>query len=246
MEKVLFMLNYPTIIDQQIMDRTQADKCIEFLQHDGGCIYLEGELISINKIEFTMIEDHDKIESFEKVFGQSNTSQPLIDGILSEISAIEKNKLEEEQRQQLIENGKIARVHRVSIDTEEEKIRLKHLPKDVRDKLRKGDIVDTEGYRGIGLYYYDGTRLIKTKGEYGYFLPKEAFKMVEKHGIDFFGKSYSGAEYVIIPDEYEVFDKTEKKTDTDRAMTLGHIFEDKDYVVVNDVTYLDVSYTELY
>ena len=256
-DKVLLMLKHQFMIDQQIMDRLKADKCITFLRTpNSGYLFFdfEREAILINSIEVTIIDDRDKIQSFETLFGQSNSTHPLIEHILNLIKENEKSKIKEEKRLEQIKNGKIARVHRVDIDIddiddndEKEDLTLKQLPEDVRKHLRKGDIIDTEGYRGIGLHYYDGTKLIATIGEYGYFLPEEAFKMVEKHGIDFFGESYCGAEYIMIPDEYEVYNKTEKITHASRAMSLGNVtFEDNDYVVVNDVTYLDTSYTDLY
>lgn len=53
--------------------------------------------------------------------------------------------------------------------------------------LQEGDILDTDGYRGIGyLYVYekDGhLYLTPTKGEYGYYLPKEGFKMLREANI---------------------------------------------------------------
>lgn len=63
---------------------------------------------------------------------------------------------------------------------------------------RTGDIIDTDGFRGIGLWYCDGTSLIKTQGEYGYFLPSQAYKKVEEHGLEYFAMQ-TGAEFVLLP-----------------------------------------------
>jgi hypothetical protein len=63
--------------------------------------------------------------------------------------------------------------------------------------LKKGDMIDTIGYRGQGLWYFDGKMLHKSIGPYGYFLPPEAFLMVLKYGISYFRNC--GAEYVLAP-----------------------------------------------
>ena len=62
-----------------------------------------------------------------------------------------------------------------------------------------GDIFDTAGYRGQGIWYYDGTRLWQASGEYGRFLPACAFQMVQFHGVDFFKKASIGCSWVLIP-----------------------------------------------
>ncbi len=65
--------------------------------------------------------------------------------------------------------------------------------------LQEGNVIDTEGYRGQGTWYFDGTRLHKSLGEYGYTLPPQAFAMVEKHGLSYFGDYVTGCEIVAIP-----------------------------------------------
>ena len=69
-------------------------------------------------------------------------------------------------------------------------------------ELKEGDLLDIEGYRGQGLYYYDGSQLIKTLGTYGYFLPSEAWKFVELNGVEFY--EGCGAEYVLFPKDAKV------------------------------------------
>src|SRR5205085_4069254 len=63
--------------------------------------------------------------------------------------------------------------------------------------IKKGDAIDTADYRGVGIWYFDGNKFVKTGGEYGYFLPAEAWKMVEKYGLDFFEDI--PVEFVTIP-----------------------------------------------
>jgi len=65
------------------------------------------------------------------------------------------------------------------------------------DKLKEGDLVDTSGYRGQGLWYFDGTRFHKSIGEYGYFLRSIAFTKVQQYGLPFF--EHCGAAFVLIP-----------------------------------------------
>ena len=55
-------------------------------------------------------------------------------------------------------------------------------------KLKAGDILDIEGYRGTGYYfiYEDNAgelQLQATEGEYGIILPKEAYRYVRKFGV---------------------------------------------------------------
>jgi hypothetical protein len=71
-------------------------------------------------------------------------------------------------------------------------------------KLKDGDLIDLDGYRGTGLYYYDGSSesFIKTSGEYGYFLPCEAFSFVLEHGLEYYQDC--GAEFVLLPLKCEI------------------------------------------
>ena len=71
---------------------------------------------------------------------------------------------------------------------------------EIRETLRDikgGDMVDIQGYRGEGLYYYDGNNLLKTYGEYGYIIPSEAWKFVDKYGLRYYDNY--GPEYITIP-----------------------------------------------
>ena len=64
-------------------------------------------------------------------------------------------------------------------------------------QLRDGDLVDTDGYRGIGLWLFMGTTLRKTQGEYGYFIPAAGFCKVMEHGLQYYENG--GAQFVMIP-----------------------------------------------
>lgn len=54
------------------------------------------------------------------------------------------------------------------------------------NSLREGDILDTEGYRGVGYFFISRNpktkklELNRTDGEYGYYLPKEALPILHK------------------------------------------------------------------
>jgi hypothetical protein len=65
--------------------------------------------------------------------------------------------------------------------------------------LKEGNVVDTYGFRGLGVWYFDGLRLHKSLGEYGYTLPPQAFAMVEKHGLSYFGDDATGCCIVALP-----------------------------------------------
>jgi hypothetical protein len=61
--------------------------------------------------------------------------------------------------------------------------------------LKDGKLVDTRGYRGTGVFYFDGKQFLKTRGEYGYFLDYGW-----KHGPDRYRELYN-VEYIRIPKE---------------------------------------------
>lgn len=112
------------------------------------------------------------------------------------------------------------------------------VPAGVLDKIKEGDLLDFDGYRGIGLYYYNGEEFIKTLGEYGYFLPSDAWKMVHLHGLRFFISG--GAEMILLPKDVKV------ETEDDRHLSLNQdqlaIYIDSnnfdnEYVTVDGVKY---------
>ena len=102
--------------------------------------------------------------------------------------------------------------------------------------IKEGDMIDCSHYRGIGLYYFDGNKPIKTKGEYGYFLPVEAWRMVERYGIRFFNYNSVGAEYVLIPNNLKVLYENEEITDENRAIYIREQ-DDTERVIVDGKEY---------
>lgn len=72
-------------------------------------------------------------------------------------------------------------------------------------------LIDANGYRGLDLWYYDGMTLIKTTGDYGYWLPQEAFKMILKHGPRYFENT--PAVYCYIPVDVDVKEVTKDNID---------------------------------
>ena len=61
----------------------------------------------------------------------------------------------------------------------------------VKSTAKAGDIIDICGYRGTGYYFVisnDDGHLVtrKTFGQYGCFLPSEAWQFIEQHGYEFF------------------------------------------------------------
>ena len=65
---------------------------------------------------------------------------------------------------------------------------FKQLIDPIFDNLHEFDIIDTAGYRGTGYLYIFSDNgqlyLTPTVGEYGYYLPKEAFKMIRQFNIN--------------------------------------------------------------
>jgi hypothetical protein len=91
----------------------------------------------------------------------------------------------------------------------------------------QGDLFDNIGERGTGLFYFNGkTKLYSSSGEYGYFLPSISFKIVQKYGLEFFDED-CGAEYVLIPKNYNVSGTTdrgnivEKQVDNNYQLALA-------------------------
>jgi len=112
-------------------------------------------------------------------------------------------------------------------------------------KIRKGDLIDTEGYRGTGLWYFDGDSFIKTKGEYGYFLPEEAWGMVDRYGLDFFSED-QGAEWILLPKDATVTVNSEAIDPEEKALFLRpENSEDTQNIIVNGKLYRNVI-QELY
>lgn len=68
--------------------------------------------------------------------------------------------------------------------------------------LQEGDFVEVGDYRATGLWYFDGEFLVKTTGEYGYFLPACAWRMVLKHGIEYFVPNVVDidAQFILLPE----------------------------------------------
>ena len=64
--------------------------------------------------------------------------------------------------------------------------------------IKEGDMIDIDGYRGQGIWYFDGKKFISSMGEYGYFLPPEAWKMAQKYGLEFFSDTH-GVEFILLP-----------------------------------------------
>lgn len=119
------------------------------------------------------------------------------------------------------------------------------IPNKYKNKLKflfeDGDLVDTDGYRGIGMYFYEHGKFIKTKGEYGYFLPEAAWKYVERDGLEKY--KGSGVEYVGIPKECKIIgvkDGNEEEIDEPRYVYLdGEDYGDEeyDYLIINGKIY---------
>lgn len=128
-----------------------------------------------------------------------------------------------------------------------------YLTSEIYQKLKMGDLIDTEQYRGKGLLYYDGENFWKTVGEYGYFLPEVAWAMVEEKGIEFFAQPENscGVEFILIPVDrkiqyYSEEEKEQTPKPNDRsAMYLYAKVSVSDYVRVNMVNY-DKSYATYY
>lgn len=55
--------------------------------------------------------------------------------------------------------------------------------KQLHEELRDGDFIDTDGYRGIGLWLYMKGCLFKTEEDYGYIIPSVGFCKVLEHGL---------------------------------------------------------------
>jgi len=110
------------------------------------------------------------------------------------------------------------------------------------DEFEEGDTIDCHGYRGTGLYYYDGVSLIKSEGEYGYFLPTEAFKMVKKKGLKTF--ELTGAEFVRIPENLsilQILNDTPNSINNDGNYALSiycYDDSDKEIVIVDGIEYI--------
>lgn len=52
--------------------------------------------------------------------------------------------------------------------------------------LEEGDLLDTDDYRGNGLWYYDGKVLHKSTGQDSMNLPPQAYKMAHKYGVEYY------------------------------------------------------------
>ncbi len=74
----------------------------------------------------------------------------------------------------------------------------------ILNSLLEGNLIDTERYRGTGVWYYDGHQLYKAEGEYGYILPFSAYKMIHNHGLEYFGNYMTSCEIVSIPQNLEI------------------------------------------
>lgn len=119
----------------------------------------------------------------------------------------------------------------------------------LKEILREGDIIDTKGYRGLGLWFFDGVNLIKSSGEYGYFLPDEAWSQVEQHGLQYFERT--GAECVLIPDKKEISIFAKGKKVGSMIVASGHALcinggSDGEEYVIDGKKYSDTSLCEIY
>lgn len=72
----------------------------------------------------------------------------------------------------------------------------------MKNEVNVGDVIDVERYRGCGLFFFDGDRFHHSVGEYGYFLPAEAFPFLDNcTNMSFF--TGIGSEWVLIPPNVE-------------------------------------------
>jgi hypothetical protein len=96
-------------------------------------------------------------------------------------------------------------------------------------RFEEGDVADTSCYRGTGSWYYDGHVFIKTSGEYGYFLPKEAWPMIVRHGSEFFDRC--GCDYVLLPPGAEVDPTNIVSDNAPEALQPFVVREDREFGV---------------
>ncbi len=129
-------------------------------------------------------------------------------------------------------------------DKEYCQLKYSYIPAGVLAQIKEGDFLDVQGYRGTGLYYYNGKDFIKTEGEYGYFLPSDAWKMVQLHGLEFF-KGRCGAEYILLPKGVKIETKGDEHLDLDQdrlALSINCTDNDDDYVIIDNVKYQSTIY----
>lgn len=104
-------------------------------------------------------------------------------------------------------------------------------------ELKRGDTIDFEGYRGIGLYYFDGNTFIKTTGIYGYYLPSDAWEFIKILGPDTYLES--GAMCVRIPNKVITKPIGQPVTEIkDAAMEFeGLMSGDYEYGIIDGIKY---------
>lgn len=117
--------------------------------------------------------------------------------------------------------------------------------------FKSGDLFDNDGYRGSGLYYFDGNMLHRTTGEYGYFISAVAWSKVKEHGLEFFGTP-SGAEFILLPAECKIESLCAEKEEHDVRVKKGNngqfaislfIRDDPDdQVIIDGITYPGTLY----
>lgn len=77
---------------------------------------------------------------------------------------------------------------RAATVSEDSKSNLDSKLKELKEEAQEGDLIDIDGYRGVGLYYvysWKGKLYVrKTPSEYGYFLPREALPFLKKLNIE--------------------------------------------------------------
>jgi hypothetical protein len=113
--------------------------------------------------------------------------------------------------------------------------------------LEEGDFIDTEDYRGAGLWYYDGSHLHKNTGEYGYVIPSEGYKMAHKYGLNYFADRLPG--FILeIPSDMEVLVNGEKQSQKDDiGLTVDNSEGGDDVITIGNVnigyrSYEDVNF----
>ena len=112
--------------------------------------------------------------------------------------------------------------------------------------LQEGNCIDTEDYRGTGVWYFDGYQLHKSLGEYGYTLPSEAYKMVEKYGLEYFGDYATGCELVELPSGLSIIVNGQSlTTDGSEALSIRNDEEGDDIIKIGQKTYKTTFY-EIY
>jgi len=216
------------------------------------------------------------VEAFKKIFKQECVSpagketfwQQLCRETKEREEAKKQFEMQEIETKKLIKNGKKCRVYRVTVTAEywESQTRLDLRPfiqlhgienkeqlQQLKTELKEGDLVDTAGYRGQGLWYYNGDVLIATTGEYGYFLPPEAWKKVEEYGLQYFEDT--GAEFVLIPTNYAITmmnKSSEKKLhhshkrSGDEALSINFCDDRNVSYKIGSKEYSDTDLTTLY